>query len=349
MLPCLDYCIFSTLKHPLMKAIIPVAGTGTKLRPHTYTQPKALIPIAGKPILAFIIDEMIEAGINEYVFIIGYLGDKIRDFVDKKYPHIKSHFVEQPSREGIGHAIWHARDLVLENEPVFIALGDSVFDLNMKEIVNAPSSLLCVKKVDDPRTFGVVEMEEKGGLIHRLIEKPQIPKSNLALVGLYKIIESKELFDALDYNIKNNVVTRGEIQLTDALMRMIERGVAFKGYKVTNWFDCGRKETLLETNAILLKKMGHSLASSLQYENSIIIDPVSIAENCRLNNCIVGPNVTIGENTVISSSIIKDSIIGSNSVIADVLLHHSLVGNDAMIRGMSQTLNLGDDTEIDMR
>ena len=332
-----------------MKAIIPVAGTGTKLRPHTYTQPKALIPIAGKPILAFIIDEMIEAGINEYVFIIGYLGDKIRDFVDKKYPHIKSHFVDQASRAGIGHAIWHARDLVLENEPVFIALGDSVFDLNMKEIVNAPSSLLCVKKVDDPRTFGVVEMEEKGGLIHRLIEKPQIPKSNLALVGLYKIIESKELFDALDYNIKNNVVTRGEIQLTDALMRMIERGVAFKGYKVTNWFDCGRKETLLETNAILLKKMGHSLASSLQYENSIIIDPVSIAENCRLNNCIVGPNVTIGENTVISSSIIKDSIIGSNSVIADVLLHHSLVGNDAMIRGMSQTLNLGDDTEIDMR
>jgi glucose-1-phosphate thymidylyltransferase len=332
-----------------MKAIIPVAGTGTKLRPHTYTQPKALIPIAGKPILAFIIDEMIEAGVEEYVFIIGYLGDKIRDFVDKKYPHIKSYFVDQSSREGIGHAIWHARDVVGENEPVFIALGDSVFDLNMKEIVAAPSSLLCVKKVDDPRTFGVVEMEEKGGLIHRLIEKPQIPKSNLALVGLYKIIESRELFDALDYNIKNHVVTRGEIQLTDALMRMIERGVAFKGYKVTNWFDCGRKETLLETNAILLKKMGHSLASSLQYENSIIIDPVSIAENCRLNNCIVGPNVTIGENTVISSSIIKDSIIGSNSVIADVLLHHSLVGNDAMIRGMSQTLNLGDDTEIDMR
>lgn len=332
-----------------MKAIIPVAGTGTKLRPHTYTQPKALIPIAGKPILAFIIDEMIEAGVKDYVFIIGYLGEKIRDFVEKKYPQINAYFVEQLTRVGIGHAIWHARDFVKNNEPVFIALGDSVFDLNMKEIINAPTSLLCVKKVDDPRTFGVVEMEEKGGLIHRLIEKPLIPKSNLALVGLYKINESKELFEALDYNIKNNVVTRGEIQLTDALMRMIERGVAFKGYKVNNWFDCGRKETLLETNAILLKKMGHTLASSLQYENSILIDPISIAENCRINNCIVGPNVTIGENTVITSSIIKDSIIGSNSVIEDVLLHHSLVGNDATIRGMSQTLNLGDDTEIDMR
>ncbi|MBA2422752.1 MAG: NTP transferase domain-containing protein [Chitinophagales bacterium] len=332
-----------------MKAIIPVAGTGTKLRPHTYTQPKALIPIAGKPILAFIIDEMIEAGLQDFIFIIGYLGDKIRDFVEKKYPDINKKFVEQTSRDGIGHAIWHARHHVDEAEPVFIALGDSVFDLNMKEIVSAPTSLLCVKKVDDPRTFGVVEMEEKGGLIHRLIEKPQIPKSNLALVGLYKINESTELFDALDFNISNKVVTRGEIQLTDALMRMIEKGIVFKGYKVNNWFDCGRKSTLLDTNAILLKKMSHALASPVQYENSIIIDPVSISEKCRLNKCIVGPNVTIGENTVITSSIIKDSIIGSNSEIEDVLLHHSLVGNDATIRGMSQTLNLGDDAEIDMR
>lgn len=332
-----------------MKAIIPVAGTGTKLRPHTYTQPKALIPIAGKPILAFIIDEMIEAGVKDYIFIIGYLGDKIRDFVTNRYPNINATFVDQPTREGIGHAIWHARDCVKNNEPVFIALGDSVFDLNMKEIVAAPTSLLCVKKVDDPRTFGVVEMDEKGGLINRLIEKPQIPKSNLALVGLYKINESDALFEALDYNMKNKVVTRGEIQLTDALMRMIEKGVVFKGYKVNNWFDCGRKDTLLETNSILLKKMGHGHAANLQHENSIIIDPVSIADNCILSNSIVGPNVTIGENTVITSSIIKESIIGSNSVINDVLLHHSLVGNDATIRGMSQRLNLGDDTEIDLR
>jgi len=332
-----------------MKAIIPVAGTGTKLRPHTYTQPKALIPIAGKPILAFIIDEMLEAGVKDFVFIIGYLGEKIKDFVEKKYPNINAFYAEQNSREGIGHAIWHAEMFVKNNEPVFIALGDSVFDLNLKEIVSAPTSLLCVKKVDDPRAFGVVEMEEKNGLIRRLIEKPLIPKSNLALVGLYKINESTELFDALSYLIQNNIKTRGEIQLTDALMRMIDKGVVFKGYKVNNWFDCGRKESLLETNAILLKKYGARQLPSLQLENSVIIDPVSIAENCKLSNCIVGPNVTIGENTTITSSIIKDSIIGSNSTLDNVLLHHSLVGNDAVIRGMSQTLNLGDDTEIDMR
>ncbi|MFI5136081.1 MAG: sugar phosphate nucleotidyltransferase, partial [Chitinophagales bacterium] len=215
-----------------MKAIIPVAGTGTKLRPHTYTQPKALIPIAGKPILAFIIDAMIEAGVKDFIFIIGYLGEKVRDFVEKKYPNINAFYAEQNTREGIGHAIWHAEMFVKNNDPVFIALGDSVFDLNLKEIVEAPTSLLCVKKVDDPRAFGVVEMEEKNGLIRRLIEKPLIPKSNLALIGLYKINESVELFDALGYIIQNNIKTRGEIQLTDALMRMIDKGVVFKGYKV---------------------------------------------------------------------------------------------------------------------
>ncbi|MCY7411082.1 MAG: glucose-1-phosphate thymidylyltransferase, partial [Chitinophagales bacterium] len=280
---------------------------------------------------------------------VGYLGEKIKDFVEKKYPHIKAYYADQVIREGIGHAIWHAKKFIEEDEPVFIALGDSVFDLNMKEIVAAPTSLLCVKKVDDPREFGVVEMEEKNGLVRRLIEKPNIPKSNLALVGLYKINESKALFDALEYNINHKIKTRNEIQLTDALMRMIDEGVIFKGYKVNNWFDCGRKESLLETNAILLKKNGADQAEDLQLENSVIIEPVSIAANCKLSNCIVGPNVTIGENASITDSIIKNSIIGSNSVLENVLLHHSLVGSDTMIRGMSQTLNLGDDTEIDMR
>jgi glucose-1-phosphate thymidylyltransferase len=313
------------------------------------SQPKALIPIGGKPILAYIIDEMVDAGVTDFVFIVGYLGEKIRDFVDKKYPNINAFYADQVIREGIGHAIWHAKKYVDENEPVFIALGDSVFDLNMKDIVAAPTSILCVKKVEDPREFGVVEMEEKNGLIRRLIEKPNIPKSNLALVGLYKINESKALFDALEYNINNQVKTRNEIQLTDALMRMIEEGAIFKGYKVNNWFDCGRKDALLETNAILLKKNGAVQSENLVLENSVLIEPVSIAENCKLANCIIGPNVTIGENTTLTDSIIKNSIIGSNSVLDNVLLHHSLVGSDTIIRGMSQTLNLGDDTEIDMR
>jgi glucose-1-phosphate thymidylyltransferase len=319
-----------------MKAIIPVAGKGTKLRPQTYTQPKALIPIAGKPLLAFLMDDLVQAGLDDFVFIVGYLGEKIREFVEKKYPGIHATFIEQISRQGIGHAIWLTKDAVDENEPVFIALGDGVFDLNIKHIVEAPTSMLALKKVDDPREFGIAEMIEKNGTIISLIEKPQIPKSNLALVGLYKINESKKLFDILEFNIHHQVMTRGEIQLTDALMKMIEDGIVFKGYKVNNWFDCGRKETLLETK-------------SVQLQNAVIIDPVSIAENCLMQDCIVGPFVTIGENTKITSSIIKESIIGSNSVLQGVLLKESLIGSDSSIHGMSQTLNLGDDTEIDMQ
>jgi len=167
-----------------MQAIIPVAGAGTKLRPHTYTQPKALIPVAGKPILSFIMDELIAAGVTEYIFVIGYLGEKIRDYVGKKYPNLKVSFVEQETREGIGHAIWLTNEVVSKQEEIIIVLGDSVFDADMKTIIASEFSLLGVKKVDDPRSFGVAEISDDD-LIVRVEEKPQIPRSNLALVGLY--------------------------------------------------------------------------------------------------------------------------------------------------------------------
>ncbi|MCS6918119.1 MAG: sugar phosphate nucleotidyltransferase [Chitinophagales bacterium] len=332
-----------------MKAIIPVAGAGARLRPHTYTQPKALIPVGGKPILAYIIDELIEAGIREFVFVVGHLGEKIREFVERKYPQVHAHYAEQVVRQGIGHAIWLARPYVLPDEPVFIVLGDSVFDLSMTDLVRSPSSLLCVRKVDDPRQFGVVEMEEKNGLIRQLVEKPQFPKSNLALVGLYKIMESGQLFAALDHLVQNRITTQGEIQLTDALMYMIEQGVQFKGYKVNNWFDCGKKEQLLETNAILLRKHGAPKHPTARLENTVVIEPVSLAEQVTLSRCIVGPHVAIGEHTQIQNSIIANSIIGSHTDIDRVMLENSVVGNDSTLRGVYQHLNLGDDTEMDLR
>ncbi|MBS1610725.1 MAG: nucleotidyltransferase family protein, partial [Bacteroidetes bacterium] len=182
-----------------MKAIIPVAGAGTKLRPHTYTQPKALIPLAGKNVLSIIIDQLQDAGIHEFVFIVGYLGDKIQDYVRQKYPHIHSHFVQQTNRQGIGHAIKMTRSIVNSDE-MFVVLGDTICEYDVKEAVNSPYSLLCVKKVDDPREFGVAEIGEDG-FIHHVVEKPQIPKSNMALVGIYKIKESEMMFECLENNI----------------------------------------------------------------------------------------------------------------------------------------------------
>src|SRR5262249_6545571 len=164
-----------------MKAIIPVAGAGTKLRPHTYTQPKALIPLAGKTILSIIVDQLQEVGINEFVFIVGYLGDKIQDYVEEKYPNLKAHFVQQPDRYGIGHAIQLTRNIVGDDE-IFVVLGDTIAEYDVSEVLKLPHSTLGVKKVDDPRDFGVAEIGEDG-IITRVVEKPQIPKSNMALVG----------------------------------------------------------------------------------------------------------------------------------------------------------------------
>src|SRR5687768_1055800 len=144
-----------------MKAIIPVAGAGTKLRPHTYTQPKALIPLAGKTILSIIMDQLVEAGINEFIFIIGYLGEKIQDYVEEHYPTLTTHFVHQTERYGIGHAISLTQNLV-NNDEIFIVLGDSICEYNVREVLNSPNSVLGVKKVDDPRDFGVAESGDTG-------------------------------------------------------------------------------------------------------------------------------------------------------------------------------------------
>jgi glucose-1-phosphate thymidylyltransferase len=329
-----------------MKAIIPVAGAGTKLRPHTYTQPKALIPLAGKTILSIIVDQLREAGIDEFVFIVGYLGEKIKDYVQEKYPDLKAHFVQQADRHGIGHAIQLTREIVGDDE-IFIVLGDTICEYDVKSVLAMPHSALGVKKVDDPRNFGVAEIEDDG-FISKVVEKPQIPKSNMALVGIYRIKETAFLFSCIENNIRNQVMSYGEFSITDAIECMIGHGARFQAFKVQNWFDCGKKETLLESNATLMKKFGGSIAQDHSFENTIIVQPVSIAAGCEIKNSIIGPNVTVGEKTTISYSIVKDSIIGSFADLYDIVLTHSLIGSDTEVKGETRSLNIGDNTEIDL-
>ena len=329
-----------------MKAIIPVAGAGTKLRPHTYTQPKALIPMAGKTVLSIIVDQLKEAGIEEYIFIVGYMGEKIQDYVKANYPAIKAHFVYQSDRQGIGHALKLTRSIV-DGDEIFIVLGDTICEYNVKEVLDSSTSMLGVKKVDDPRDFGVAEMSTESAVTH-VIEKPHIPKSNMALVGIYKIRETELMFECLESNILQGIRTRGEYSITDALDCMIKKGAAFKPFKVEAWFDCGKKETLLESNATLLKKFGSKVQCYEKYENTVLIQPVSIGANCDIKNSIIGPNVTVGENTIIEQSIIKESIIGAYSNLFDIVLDSSLIGSDTSIRGETRSLNIGDNTNIDL-
>ncbi|MES2432166.1 MAG: sugar phosphate nucleotidyltransferase [Bacteroidota bacterium] len=329
-----------------MKAIIPVAGAGTKLRPHTYTQPKALIPLAGKTILSTIVDQLFEAGIKEYIFIVGYLGEKIQDYVKAKYPDLTCHFVYQNERYGTGHAIDLA-NVIVGSDEVFIVLGDTIAEYDVKEVLESPYSMLGVKKVDDPRNFGVAEIEEDG-FISRVVEKPSIPKSNMALVGIYKIKETAFLFNCLNKIIEEGKSRMQELSLTDALECMILNGAKFKSFKVQSWFDCGKKDTLLESNATLLKKFGSSLPEHHISENTIIIPPVSIGENCDIRNSVIGPNVTIGESTILNYTIVKESIIGSFSKLYDVVLDDSLIGSDTSVKGETRSLNIGDNTDIDL-
>jgi glucose-1-phosphate thymidylyltransferase len=329
-----------------MKALIPVAGAGTRLRPHTYTQPKSLIPVAGKPILAHIIDELLEANFKEFIFVIGYLGEKIQHFIKENYQNIKATFVYQGEREGLGHAIWTARKELKDCNDIFIVLGDTIFDMDLTALIQSDTSCLGVKEVIDPREFGVVELYEKG-FVKKVVEKPKMPRSNRALVGIYKIKEVDELIKALDYNIKHNIRTNEEFQLADALQVMIDKGILMTTVQVNNWFDCGKKEILLETNRILLEKYHIYDVDLPLFDNTIVVHPVSIGKNCTIQNSIIGPYVSIGDNTFIESSIIQNSIIGSFSHLKEIILNHTLIGGDTSIRGIKRSLNIGDNTEID--
>lgn len=331
-----------------MKAIIPVAGIGSRLKPHTHTQPKSLIPVAGKPILGHIVDSLKHSGVNEFVFIIGYLGDKIEQYISDNYKDCKSSFVIQTLGKGIGHAIWLARDYFADDEPVLIVLGDTIFEADLATVLKGKCSNLGVKKVEDPRQFGVAELGEEGRIV-KLVEKPAIPRSNLALVGLYYIVESKILKDCLAFNIENEVRTQNEFHLTDALQCMIDKGIRFETFQVDSWFDCGKRDVILQTNRNLLKNLKESKLPEELTNGNIIVQPVYISPKAKIKNSIIGPDVSIGDNAIISRSIVKNSIIGQNAELQSAILENSLIGSDSTLIGAVHSLNIGDSAEINLR
>ena len=269
--------------------------------------------------MGFIIDQLLENGIKEFVFVIGYLGEKIKEYVERDYPSIKKKYVVQEIRDGLGHAIWLTKDVIPKKSEVMIVLGDTIIDVDWKKFMALETTALGVKKVTDPRKFGVAQFDAAGNIIH-VVEKPTIPKSNMALVGLYKIKEFDILIKSIDHNIKHNIRSNNEFYLTDGLQEMIQRGVKMQGFKVDNWYDCGQKEILLKTNALLLEKRKKSSSYKKNLHNCIIVDPIHIGKNTVLKNCIIGPNVTIGDNASICDSVIRDSIIGNYTKLNDVVL-----------------------------
>ncbi len=322
-----------------MRAIIPVAGVGSRLRPHTYTVPKVLLNVAGKPIIGHILDKIIENGFDEATIVIGYLGDKIKEYILTHYT-IKVDFVEQEERLGLGHAIFLSRH-TFSREPILIILGDTVFDVDLAALMKSNDSVLGVKQVEDPRRFGVAETTN--GFITKLVEKPENPKSNLAVVGLYYVTQPQMLVDCLKELIKGNIRTKGEFQLTDALQMMIDRGEKMKTFPIDGWYDCGKPETLLATNRILLA----SHSQSVTQKNVIVEPPVFISPKATVKNSVIGPNTTIAEGAVVENAIIRNSIVSEEARVVDALLEDSIVGSNASVRGSYKRINIGDSSELE--
>lgn len=323
-----------------MRAIIPAAGFGTRLKPHTFSLPKVLLNVGGKPILGHIIDKLLSEQIYNATFVVGYLGEKIVEYVRKYYPELNSSFVTQEIALGLGHAIQVAVPTIKEEE-IFIILGDTIFDVDLHSVFEKKMSSLGVKYVEDPSRFGVAVCND--GLISKLIEKPQTPISKLALVGLYYIRNTNLLIESLNELFEKEIKTKGEYQLTDALQLMIEKGEQFTTFNVDGWYDCGKSETLLSTNRFLLETKG----TNRKVDNNVIIDPVYISESAIVKNSVIGPFTTISENCVVEESIIRNSILSPNSHVKKSMLDNSIIGMNAIIKGNYKKLNAGDSSEIE--
>lgn len=321
-------------------AIVPAAGVGTRLRPQTHTVPKALVNVAGKPILGHILDALIEQGIERIVVVVGYMGERIQEYLRERY-RSPIEVVEQTERLGLGHAVSVTARSV-PSGPVLIVLGDTIVEPDWSAYLGGDEAVIGVKEVDDPRRFGVVEV--RGETVLRLIEKPADPPSNLAIVGLYYFPDAAVLHARLGELMTAGRRTKGEFQLTDALQAMLEGGVRMRISPVEGWFDCGKPETLLQTNQHMLRKV----PQPAPIPGVTLVAPVFVAPTARIEKSILGPDVSVADGAVIRRAIVRDSIINEGALVEDMLLEGSVVGENAVVRGSFQRLNVGDSSEVDL-
>lgn len=322
-----------------MKAIIPVAGIGTRLQPLTNNVPKVLINVAGKPMLFHLIGEIVKNGkIDTVILIIGYLGNMIVEAVNKEYKNspVKFEFVEQMEMLGLGHAVYHAIEHVGE-EPVIIILGDTIFEFDLMSFISGEYSAIGYKNVEDTTRFGIVE--SKNGFITRMIEKPApgVTESKSAIAGIYFIKNGSHLFRAIEHLMDNDIRTKNEYQLTDALMKMVEDGEIMVPFEIENWFDCGKPATLLSTNTYILNR-DHLEENEHDFVNTKLRQPVYIGEGCKIKNSEIGPNVTITDGVSISSSKIINSLILDNAIVENAELENVVLGISEKIEGKQENI-----------
>ncbi len=329
-----------------MKLVIPLAGFGTRMRPHTYSKPKPLINVAGKPVLAHILDGLSSLEIDEAIFIVGYLGDQIEEFVEKNYHFPATHYVEQKELKGQAHALWLAREYL--KGPILIVFVDTIFESDLS-VLESPDvdGIAFVKEVEDPRRFGVAIVGEDG-YVKRLVEKPSSMEHRLAVIGVYYIKQGEALISAIEELMEKNIQTKGEFYLADALQIMIDRGARFKPHIVDVWEDCGKPDAVLKTNRYLLEAhYDNSAEANTRSKNSVVIPPSYVSPKATVEASVIGPYATISDGACVKSSIVKDSIVDCNACVENISLVQSLIGSGATVKGKFTKLNVGDSSQVE--
>lgn len=329
-----------------MKIIVPMAGRGSRLRPHTLTVPKPLIPIAGKPIVQRLVEDIVRVcgqKVDEIAFIIGDFGEETErhliDVAEKLGAKGTIYYQDEPL--GTAHAILCAKRSM--NGPCVVAFADTLFRADFTLDAEA-EGVIWVKQVADPSAFGVIKMDDEG-VITDFVEKPKEFVSDLAIIGIYFFRDGELLRDELQYLIDNDITDKGEYQLTDALENMKAKGLKFVPGTVNEWMDCGNKDVTVDTNSRMLgflKNEEALISDDVVLENSKIVEPCYIGPGVTLRNSTVGPNVSVGRGTVIEDSTIQTTIIQEDSVISNMNLENSMIGNKAVLNGKFKSISLGD-------
>jgi len=332
-----------------IKIVIPMAGYGTRLRPHTWSRPKQLISLAGKGVLSHILDmfkTLPDPDNVEFVFIVGYLGGKIKEYMDEHHPNYKVNYVLQEEMKGQSHAIYLAKDDL--NGPMLMVFADTLIETNLTFLADVQDDVVAwVKPVPDPRRFGVTEIGEDG-YVKRLIEKPKEMYNNLAVVGFYYFKESANLIAAIEEQMTQGEKLKGEYFLADAVNIMLKGGAKMITHRVDVWLDAGTSDAVLETNRYLLSN-GHDNSSEVNRRTDVtVIPPVYVHPSADVRSSVIGPYTSIGANCVINNSVIRDSILENEAQTDDIVLERSLIGQNACVQGHSRSFNIGDDSEISL-
>jgi glucose-1-phosphate thymidylyltransferase len=313
-----------------------MAGLGKRMRPHTWSKPKPLLQVAGKPVLGHILDKFIPLDLDEVVFVTGWLGEQIEGYVRDNYA-FDARFVTQTELAGQAHAVYLAKEYL--HGPCLVLFVDTLFEADLRKLATCQADgVIFTKEMDDPRPFGAVV--ERDGRIIRYIEKPPTCEYRKTTIGVFYVREGEQLADAIAYNLENDIRTRGEFYMADALQVMMDRGAYIVSEPVEVWEDCGQPETLLHTNRYLLDH-GHARLPALKA--GFYVPPVNVAPSAIIEDAIIGPYASIGEGAIIRDAIVRDAIVESGALIERALIEHSLVGRNAQIRGVMRELNVGDD------